>query len=620
MKRLLMLFFVMYTLQLLSQEIPVKEIKSEVNEVTVFFENAQITRKKTIDLVPGTALLKFVNLSPFIEAKSIQVKANGEVTVLSVNHQQNYLDKLEKSAEFISLENKLQEIDRKITLENTYLSILKEELAFLQENRAIGGKNQELNVANLKETALFYSTKLTALKLKEIELNKSLTDLFNQKKAIENQLKTISSKKEWGAGEILVKINTKKNTKVQFELSYVVQNAGWFPSYDIRVKNINEPVEVIYKATVKQDTKEDWNTIKLKLSSANPTISGVAPELKPYFLNYNSVPPTYGKSINFVRGKVFDESGPLPGVSVIVKGTTIKTTTNMEGNYTITVPNNANQLEFSFVGMETQTHTINSEILNVKLNDASLTLDQVVITSYETRKNLDKALQGKVAGTEVKMRGSNSIGIDMRKVENQTTVNFDIKTPYTIKSDNKSYTVDMDVYQLPAYYQYYSIPKIDNTAFLMAFITDWEKYDLLEGEANLFFEDSYVGKSILDVRYATDTLQISLGSDKNISIKREKIKDYTTKKLIGSKKEESRAWMTTVKNNKNQKINLMILDQIPVATLEEIEIKDLKYSGAKHTLETGEIKWEFTLEPHAKKDVELRYTVKYPKYQNLILD
>ncbi|MDO9260780.1 MAG: DUF4139 domain-containing protein, partial [Flavobacteriaceae bacterium] len=220
----------------------------------------------------------------------------------------------------------------------------------------------------------------------------------------------------------------------------------------------------------------------------------------------------------------------------------------------------------------------------------------------------------------VTLRGANSLGINTNQIVNQTTVNFEIKTPYSIKSDNKSYAVDMDVYQLPAFYQYYSVPKIDKDAFLIANITDWEKYNLLEGEANIFFEDAFIGKSILDVRYATDTLQISLGRDKSISINREKIKDFTTKKLIGSKKEESRAWTTTVKNNKSQKINIMIIDQIPVTTLEEIEIKDIKISGAKHNNVNGELKWEFILEPNNKKELELRYTVKYPKNQNLILE
>src|SRR5690606_29658300 len=117
-----------------------------------------------------------------------------------------------------------------------------------------------------------------------------------------------------------------------------VGNAGWFPSYDIRAKNIDEPIQLIYKANVKQDNKEDWKNVKLKFSSAKPNVSGVAPELQTYYLNYNTVPPVYKLSANSVRGKVMDSNGdPLIGASVVVEGTTIGTVTDMEGNYSITI-------------------------------------------------------------------------------------------------------------------------------------------------------------------------------------------------------------------------------------------------------------------------------------------
>jgi len=187
-------------------------------------------------------------------------------------------------------------------------------------------------------------------------------------------------------------------------------------------------------------------------------------------------------------------------------------------------------------------------------------------------------------------------------------------------SNNKNYSVDMEVYNLPANYQYYSVPKIDKDAFLIANVIEWEKYNLLEGEANIFFEDTYVGKSLLDVRYASDTLKISLGRDKNVSITREKAKEFTTKQFIGNKKEETRDWLTTVKNNKSQKINILIIDQVPVSTIEEIEVEVQKISGGIHNTHTGEIKWEFSLEPKEKKEFELKYSTKYPKNQNLIVE
>lgn len=633
MKTIIVLFLSLIVMNLSSQAIVEKEVKSEVKEVTVFLEGAQVVRKQSVDLTKGQSSIKFVGLSPFIDAKSIQVKAGGDVTVLSVNHQQNYLDKIEKSAELIDLEKKLAKVDEEITIENTYLSIFKEELAFLQENRNIGGKNEQVSVSNLQLASEFYSEKLTSLKMKQIERSKTLTKLNEQKEDLQKQIKLLTNKKNFPSAEVLIKVDANLAGKHVIELSYMVGNAGWFPSYDIRAKNIEEPIQLIYKANVKQDTKEDWKEVKLKFSSAKPNVSGVAPELQTYYLNYNTVPPVYRLSANSVRGKVMDmNSDPLIGASVVVEGTTIGTVTDMEGNYSITIPQNVGQLSFSYIGFNSKTIPITNSVINVSLVENSQALSEVMVTGYGARReDTENMLQGKLAGLDVnssniRIRGAASIKepvnqiVPTVQVENQTSVDFEIESPYTIASDNKNYTVDMAYYAVPAIYKYYAVPKIDKDAFLIAHIIDWEKYNLLEAEANVFFEDTYVGKTLMDVRFASDTLEISLGRDKKVSVNREKIKDYSTKQFIGSKKEEVHSWKTTVKNNKNQAITMIVLDQIPVSTNSEIEVKPLEITAGKLNEETGEIKWELELQPNETKELELRYSVRYPKNRNVIVD
>ncbi|MBI0401085.1 DUF4139 domain-containing protein [Cyclobacterium marinum] len=617
----ILLFFLVYN-QSFAQEITEKEVKSKVVEATVFLKGAQVLRKETVQLAKGESIVKFTNLSPFIAPKSIQLKAGGELTVLGINHQQNFLDKSVKSEELLMLDKDLEEVNEKIELENTYLAIAQEEITFLQTNRLIGGKNETLNVATLKQAAEYYGNQLTALKLQTIERNNTIKKLLEEKNNLQDQINSLAGEKEFATGEVLVRVDAKVPGSFSFELSYLVDNAGWFPSYDIRAKDINSPVSLHYKANVRQDTKVDWDNIKLTFSSAEPSVSGVAPELRPYLLNYNTAPPIYSQRTGSVTGKVMDAEGVgIPGVTIVVAGTTIGTTSDFDGSYTITLPNRASQLTYSFIGYVSQTLPITAEVMNVLMKEDQVALDEIVVTGY----GISKRLKGKSERIEVNFdvddaQELQSQPLPMAQVENQTTINFEINTPYSIQSDSKNYTVDMVTYELPALYQYFAVPKVSNTAYLIAGITNWEQYQLLEGEANVFFEQTFVGKSLLDVRYATDTLEISLGRDKMVTIEREKESDFTEKSFLGNKKTASRLWKTTIKNNKSQPISMVVLDQVPVSTLEEIEVEIQSLSGGKHDAKTGEIKWEFKLEPSSTKQLELKYEVKYPRNKNLVIE
>lgn len=623
MKIVNLIFLIFIFENLFSQQISEQEIKSQINQVSVFIKGTQVTRIKTVNLYKGESIVKFVNLSPFIDKKSVQVKAKGALSILSVNHQQNYLNKLQKTKELRELEKRLEAINDKIKLEKTHLSILGEEFIFLNNNRTIGGKNEQLTLTNFQQIATFYTKKMTELKLKEIERRKTLDKLNKSKNDLQNQINTLNNKKDYPSGEVVVKVDAKETNSFLFELSYLVHNSGWFPTYDVRVEDINNPVQLVYKANVKQDTKVDWNNVKLTFSSAEPDASGVAPELQTYFLNYNTLPPVYRNKNNSVRGKVLDYQGNiLAGARIEVEGTTIGTVSDNDGNYSITTPNGIVSLTYSHVGFAPKTLPVSSSVMNVYLELGTRMMENSDTEIATLSNNFEVRAMGEYMKNEDKMlvKTKQSIKIPTQQVVNQTNMSFEIKTPYTIKSDNKNYTVDMEYYDLSATYQYYCVPKISTNAFLMAYVNNWEKYNLLEGEANLFFENTYVGKSILDLRNTNDTLKISLGKDKNVVVKREKIKDFVEKQLIGNKKEEIRTWKTSVKNNKNQTIRIILFDQVPVSTNEEIEVKILELSGGKHNLTNGQISWEFELSPHNKAEFDLKYSVKYPKNKHLIIE
>jgi uncharacterized protein (TIGR02231 family) len=197
----------------------------------------------------------------------------------------------------------------------------------------------------------------------------------------------------------------------------------------------------------------------------------------------------------------------------------------------------------------------------------------------------------------------------------QTTLNteFDIALPYTVASSSKYTTVDIRNYDMKADYIYSAAPKLDPDAFLIAQARDWEDFNLLAGEANIFFEGTFVGKTFIDPNNTKDTLSVSLGRDKRIVVKREKLKDFTSRNLIGSNKKELYAYEITVRNTKSEPIKITLEDQIPVTMNSQIEVSLVDMGGAKFTKDTGKLLWELNLLPNETKKVSFKYEVKYPK-------
>ena len=621
MRRMYTLFAILSSIVVFGQEIKEKTIPSKVDKVTVYLNSAQITRTKKVSIPKGVSVLKFTKLSPFIDAKSIQVKVK-DIEIQAVNFQKNYLETEVKNEKTKLLKNRLETLLEELQLQKTYKVIVKEELQFLKENRVLSGKNQALSVAALKSASTFYSTQLKTLKLKEISIDKKIKNIEIESANVRKQISEFSSVKEFANGEILLKIKASKARNNTIELVYNVSNASWFPSYDVRVKDIQSPMSLVYKANVQQNTKVDWSNVKISFSSATPSLSSTAPNLKTYYLDYGSVPPQYDKKVTTVSGNVRDYQGALPGVNITVLGTTIGTTTDFDGNYSLSIPENAAMLEFSYLGFKTVKKPIYTSVINVRLEEDSVSLDEIVVVGYGSRNKIDRTLSGKVAGVQILGESSvdNNYTIPTAQIVNQTTVYFEVEAPYSLKSDNKSYALGMKTINLPAKYQYYCVPKIDPTAFLMAHLSNFEQYNLLEGEANIYFENTFIGKSLIDVRFVKDTFQLSLGRDKNVLIKREKIKDYTTKQFLGSKKQEFRGWEIGVKNNKAAPIEIAVFDQIPVSKREEIKITLDEETLGTFTAKSGEIKWSFTLNSNTSKNIVLKYGVKYPKNSNLIIE
>ena len=230
----------------------------------------------------------------------------------------------------------------------------------------------------------------------------------------------------------------------------------------------------------------------------------------------------------------------------------------------------------------------------------------------------DEMLESVVISANGMKRDKKALGyatstVRAQDFENQLNISFDIDIPYDILSNGKGHSVALKEIKLPASFKYYAAPRIEKEAFLLAQINDYSKYNLLQGEANIIFEGMYVGKTVINPNQVTDTLSLSMGRDKKISIKREKVADKSGTKFLSSKKEQTFTFDITIRNNKKEAIEMLLKDQYPLTPDKEIEVELLESEGAKINTETGVLTWNLNLKSLETKKIRISYKVRYPK-------
>lgn len=198
-------------------------------------------------------------------------------------------------------------------------------------------------------------------------------------------------------------------------------------------------------------------------------------------------------------------------------------------------------------------------------------------------------------------------------VENQLSATFEIDVPYDIASNGQPHSVTLKEFAHPALFKYYAVPKLDKDAFLLAEIKDFEKLNLVPGEANILFENMFVGTSFINPNITTDTLNLSMGRDKSISVKRERIMDEKSSQTSGNSKRQTYTYELRVRNSKSTAINMLLKDQYPISTDKSIEIDLVDAGGASVNKETGVLTWMITVKPGETKTYRFTFTVKHPK-------
>jgi len=524
-----------------------KNVNSNIKKVTVFLRGAQIYRTATTSLKKGRTDVVFSGLSTRLLANTIQVKGKGNFTIMSVHHQINYLKKTKLDKRIKEMQDSVVLLTGEKNLNQQFYNALNQEQQMLLANKTIGGTNTGVDVTNLKTMADFYRTRLKDIYTRMYKINLE-NGKRNEKIAVLNQqIQQSRANYQTTVSEIVVDLNVKEATQAKFNFSYIVSNASWYPQYDIRAEDAHHPIQLHYRAMIRQNTGVEWKNVKLTVSTGNPNSNSIIPQMNPWYLNYYLNTPNRKMPRN--------------------------------RSTSMTVKSN-NKTEADDMALEETAEPFYT---------APLTQPVTALSNANNSSNYTTVQAG------------------------QTTTLFNISIPYTIPSTNKTVNVKIQKVELPADYRYYCIPKLSLDAFLQARITGWEELNLLSGSVNVFFDGTYVGKSYINPQNLSDTLDISLGKDQSIIVKRTKIKDKTGKLILSSSKKMNVGWEINIRNNKSEKIQITFMDQLPISRVEDIEVTLNTKDGAKFNKDNSFLQWDEEIDSKKSITKKFNYTVKYPK-------
>ncbi len=520
---------------------------ANLTNATVYFGyGADLKHGSKANLAAGMQQLIINNVSLYPDMNTLQISCPEIVTILSYTHRiyskppvvvppptyQKSYDSIKNYQKQINIFTNDQSIKNDMVLRITKLI----------ENNFTTPDKKNITSEELVKLTTYYTDKISLLKQQVFDLEDKKNNLNELIAAIQDRLDQLSQENKpieqpKPVGQLILQVMSKTAGPVDFDFNYFTRNAGWVPTYDIRVKTIDNSFKLVYKAMVSQTTGLNWNGVKLNLSTSNPNQGNTIPVLSPLYLQlyvpvlYNQV--TIAASAYSMEAPQLDE--------VVVSGAPVK---------------KAKNLAYSTQKLEVK------DFLTLK--------------------------------------------------ESQLNTNFEIDLPYDIPSDGVAYSVNIKDEMIPATYQHVAVPKLDNDAFLIAKINNWDSLSLLPGDANIIMDNVYLGKSYLNPNTTDDTLSISMGRDKRIAINRKLVKEYNKVKRNDSKI-ESYTYEIIVKNNKKQSIDMNLSDQFPISQTKEIEVTLSDSGDAEVDNETGFLKWNVKLKPGESKKYRFSYQVKYPK-------
>ena len=284
-------------LTLSAQSAPL-QAKSRISAVTVFSDRAQVTREATLALKAGTNLVSFDNLPLLMADESLRAegKGGGRARIAGITVKNVFLDRTQEKR-VREIEDEIAALTRKVESIEARRKALASQRAFIDSIRVGWSEriSKELalgkpSAAELGEAAKFVGDNVGKIEEQLYDAEAAKRPLTDRIAALKKELEQSRADRMKEVRSVQVAIEAERDMRFDLDLSYLVSQASWEPTYDVRLSADGKDAELTYRAQVWQKTGEDWPGVKLSLSTASPEVGGGAPELSPWHISLYEPP------------------------------------------------------------------------------------------------------------------------------------------------------------------------------------------------------------------------------------------------------------------------------------------------------------------------------------------
>jgi len=511
---------------------------SRITGVTVYPDRAMTTRSASLSLKPGSYLVTFDSLPPLVQDDSVRVEGRGSagVTIVGLEVKRVFLEQ--------SGDKRVKEIDEEIrTLERQSGGLdakkagVTSQKAFLDSIRVAWGDriSKELAIgkpvsAELLEASAFVGAGVTRAEEQTRDLDMEKRQLRDRIDALRRQRDEAAGSRRKESKTVEVGLEVFREGALALDLSAVTAQAGWEPTYDVRLAADGRTAGLTFRALVRQQTGEDWKDVDLNLSTARPSAGGAPPELYPW-------------RISFYR--------PMPMAAPAMAA---------------------------------------APMLKRKTSDAAV---------YET--------------AEEKLENTPAEYLTAEASSQQTSVSFHIPRSVDIPSDNSQHGNVVALELLPVSLEFLALPKLSPFVFLRSEIINRTSYPLLPGRVNIFTGSTFTGSSYLKKVAAGEKFDLFFGTDDQVTVKREELKQHSEAGLFGRNRMSYR-YRIEIHNFRKEDQTVTVRDQLPLAGDAEIKVTlDEPSIKPDEIRDDGRLTWKLPLKAGEKRELTFGIVVEYPK-------